>query len=143
LFSPEFDDGEVMPEKVGYMYENVNPELRIEDVSSGVESFVLICDDPDAMEPAGKIWDHWVTYDIPSNVREIGSGESPGTEGMTDFRETGYNGPNPPDGEHTYVFKLYALDTKLDLDEGLSKDEVEEAMKGHIVEGTKLRGRYE
>ena len=143
LYSPEFEDGEELPEKAGYMAENVNPELRIEEVPEKASSLVLIMDDPDAMEPAGKIWVHWVMYDIDPSVREIDSGESPGTEGVTDFRETGYNGPNPPDGEHEYLFKLYALDTELGLAEGKDKEEVEEAIEGHVVEKAELRGLYE
>lgn len=143
ITSPEFEDMEEMPVKVGYMEENVNPELHFSDVPEETVSLVLICDDPDALEPAGKIWVHWVTYNIDPSVTKIESGESPGTEGTTDFRETGYNGPNPPDGEHTYVFKLYALDTELGLEEGLKKEDVEKAMEGHIIEEAKLKGRYE
>lgn len=143
LSSPEFKDGEELPEKAGYMEQNTNPELIIEDVPEEASSLVLIMDDPDALEPAGKIWVHWVMYDIDPDIREIGSGGSPGTEGITDFRETGYNGPNPPDGEHIYVFKLYALDTELGLEEGKNKEEIEEAIEGHVIEKAELRGRYE
>lgn len=143
LTSSEFSDGEELPEKAGYMEENTNPELIIEYVPGEASSLVLIMDDPDALEPAGKIWVHWVMYDIDPSVREIASGESPGTEGITDFRETGYNGPNPPDGEHTYVFKLYALDTELGLEKGKDKEEIEEAIEGHLIENTELRGLYE
>lgn len=143
ITSPEFEDGEEMPEKVGYMYENVNPVLEISEVPEDTKSLVLIMDDPDALEPAGKIWDHWITYDLDPAVERIESGESPGTEGTTDFRETGYNGPNPPDGEHTYVFTLYALDVELGLKEGASKEEVEESIEGHVIEKNELKGRYE
>lgn len=143
LLSPEFEDGEEMPEKVGYMEENVNPELEFESIPEEAESLVLIMDDPDALEPAGKIWDHWIVYGIKPSLTEVKSGESPGTEGMTDFREVGYNGPNPPDGEHTYVFKLYALDQKLGLEKGMNKEQVEDAMEGHILEKAELKGRYE
>ncbi|MFO7794413.1 MAG: YbhB/YbcL family Raf kinase inhibitor-like protein [Candidatus Nanohaloarchaea archaeon] len=143
LSSPEFKDREELPEKAGYMEENTNPELRIEEVPDEASSLVLIMDDPDALEPAGKIWDHWIMYDIDPTIEEIASGESPGTEGRTDFRETGYNGPNPPDGEHEYVFKLYALDIELGLPQGASKDEVEEAMEDHVIEKAELRGLYE
>ncbi|MFP4038162.1 MAG: YbhB/YbcL family Raf kinase inhibitor-like protein [Candidatus Nanohaloarchaea archaeon] len=143
LESPEFEDGDEMPDKVGYMQQNVNPELRVSGVPEEASSLVLIMDDPDAMEPAGKIWDHWVVYDIEASTNRIEPGESPGIEGVTDFRETGYNGPNPPDGEHTYLFKLYALDTELGLEEGKNKEEVEDAMEDHIIEKAELRGRYE
>ena len=143
LSSPEFEDGEEIPDKIGYMEENTNPELRIEDVPDEASSLVLIMDDPDALEPAGKIWVHWVMYDIEPSVTEINSGDSPGTEGRTDFRETGYNGPNPPDGEHQYVFKLYALDEELGLEEGKNKEEIKDAMEGHVIEKSELRGLYE
>lgn len=143
LTSPEFKGEGELPEKAGYMTENTNPELAIEEVPEEASSLVLIMDDPDALEPAGKIWVHWVMYDIDPSTTEIGSGESPGAEGLTDFREKGYNGPNPPDGEHTYVFKLYALDEELGLKEGKDKEEVEDAMEGHIIEKAELKGRYE
>jgi len=143
LTSPEFEGGEELPEKAGYMEENTNPELLIQEVPEQTSSLVLIMDDPDALEPAGKIWVHWVMYDIDPSIKEIKSGESPGTEGVTDFRETGYNGPNPPDGEHTYLFKLYALDTELGLEEGKNKEEIEGEMDGHVIEEAELKGRYE
>ena len=143
LTSPEFEHGEELPEKIGYMEENVNPELRIEEVPKQALSLVLIIDDPDAIEPAGKIWDHWITYDIDPSNTEINSGDSPGTEGMTDFRETGYNGPNPPDGEHMYRIRVFALDTELGLPKGASKEEVEDAMEDHILEEAELKGRYD
>jgi Raf kinase inhibitor-like YbhB/YbcL family protein len=104
---------------------------------------VLIIDDPDAIEPAGKIWDHWINYDIDPSNTEINSGDSPGTEGMTDFRETGYNGPNPPDGEHMYRIRAFALDTELGLPKGASKEEVEDSMEDHVIEKAELKGRYE
>ena len=143
LSSPEFDDGDKVPEKISYIRENVNPELRIKEVPEGVESLALIVDDPDAVEPAGKIWVHWTGWNIPADKEVISEGEQLPVEGTTDFRETGYNGPNPPDGDHEYVFRLYALDTELDLEEGASRDELEEAMEDHIVEKAELKGVFE
>ncbi len=143
LTSPEFKDGEELPEKAGYMEENVNPQLEIKEVPEEAVSLVLIMDDPDAVEPAGKIWDHWIVYDVDPSTEKIESGESPGTEGITDFRETGYNGPNPPDGEHMYVFTAYALDKELGLPQGANKEQVEESIEGHIIEKAELKGRYE
>ena len=142
LTSPAFEDGGELPERHGYIRENVNPELRIEEVPEEAESLALIMDDPDAMEPAGKIWLHWTLWNIPTDTDVIGEAENPGIEGTTDFRKKGYGGPNPPDGEHTYVFRLYALDTELDLKEGASREELEDAMEGHVVEKAELRGRY-
>lgn len=143
LSSPAFEDGDHMPEKVGHPKENVNPALTIEDVPGEAESLVLIMDDPDAMEPAGKIWDHWTVWNISPDTREIGEGESPGAEGMTDFGETGYGGPNPPDGTHTYRFRVYAVDRKLDLPSASTKADVLEEIQGNIVDRAELKGKYD
>mgnify|MGYP003322415807 FL=1 len=91
-------------------------------------------DDPDAMKAVGKVWVHWLEYGNTDGDAVI--------EGKNDFGEIGYGGPAPPDGRHTYVFKLYELDTDLDLKEGFSKQELEDAIKGHIVAEAKLTGTY-
>ena len=96
-------------------------------------------DDPDAMEPAGKVWVHWVVWNIEPTATGL---ENPTEEGMTDFGEVGYGGPAPPDKRHTYVFKLYALDTPLDLPDKSTKADVEKAMEGHIVDLATLTGTY-
>ena len=98
-------------------------------------------DDPDAMEPAGKVWVHWVMWNIDPTNTELFV-ENLTREGMTDFGEVGYGGPAPPDKRHTYVFKLYALDTELDLPDKSTKADVEKAMEGHIIEQTQLTGTY-
>ena len=95
--------------------------------------WAMIMDDPDAMKAVGKVWVHWLEY---------GNTDDSVTEGKNDFGEIGYGGPAPPDGRHTYVFKLYELDTDLDLKEGFSKQELEDAMKGHIIAEAKLTGTY-
>jgi Raf kinase inhibitor-like YbhB/YbcL family protein len=143
LTSPVFEDGEFMPEKYGNTRENVNPSLEIEDVPESAESLALIMDDPDAMEPAGKIWEHWTVWNIDPSIQEIKEDSSPGVEGMTDFRKKGYGGPNPPDGVHTYYFKLYALDKELDLPEDSRKEDVEEAMEDHIIEKAELTCKFD
>ena len=99
-------------------------------------------DDPDAMGAVGKVWVHWVVWNIRWNTAAITSDYQNGTEGMTDFGEVGYGGPAPPDKRHTYVFKLYALDTELDLPDKSTKADVEKAMEGHIIEQTQLTGTY-
>jgi len=144
LSSPTFTDGESIPEKHGYDTENMNPPLRIEDVPASAASLALVVDDPDAQEPAGKIWDHWVVWNVVPDIARIETGSTPpgATEGENDFGEIGYGGPNPPDQEHIYYFRLYALDTKLDLDAGASKEELHEAMETQIVDETELRGTY-
>lgn len=142
LESPEFEDGGAIPDKYGYTELNINPELNIEDVPENAESLLLIMDDPDALEPAGKIWDHWIAFDISPSTEVIPKGEPEGVQGENDYGETGYGGPNPPDGEHTYVFRLYALDTELGLAEGVPRKRVEEEMEGHVIEKTELKGTY-
>ena len=92
----------------------------------------------------GKLWVHWVICNIDPNTSEIPESYSLTNviDGKNDFGELGYGGPAPPDKRHTYVFKLYALDTKLDLQKGATKAEVENAMKGHVLEKTSLKGTY-
>jgi Raf kinase inhibitor-like YbhB/YbcL family protein len=90
------------------------------------------------------MWDHWVVFNIPPEVREIQEGTEPqGIGGVGTNGELGYFGPCPPDREHRYFFKLFALDTQLDLPEKSTKSKVENAMEGHILEQTELMGRYE
>ena len=134
-------DGEI-PRKCGYKNGNKKPELSVSEIPEGTESLALIMDDPDAMGAVGKVWVHWVVWNINSNTAAMGNNAQNGTEGMTDFGEVGYGGPAPPDKRHTYVFKLYALDCKLDLPNESTKADVEKAMEGHIIEQTQLTGTY-
>ena len=138
LTSSAFEDGGEIPRECGYKNGNEKPPLTINGIPEGTKSLALIMDDPDAMEPAGKVWVHWVVWNIDPTTIELENVE----EGMTDFGEVGYGGPAPPDKRHTYVFKLYALDTKLDLPEKSTKADVEKAMEGHIIEQTQLTGTY-
>jgi len=144
LSSPTFNDGESIPDKHGYDKENTNPPLGIGDVPAEAASLALVVDDPDAQEPAGKIWDHWIIWNIAPDTSRIETGSTPSEaiEGRNDFDEIDYGGPRPPDQVHTYHFRLYALDTELDLDAGASKDALHEAMETHIIDETELRGAY-
>ena len=144
LESPAFDDGDRIPERYGYTEDDVNPPLRIENVPDGTESLVLIVDDPDAMEPAGKIWDHWLVWDIDPDVAEIPEDWTvdDATEGQNDYGEHGYGGPNPPDREHTYRFRLYAIDTTLSLSPSAGKEELEDEMMGQVLANARLEGSY-
>ncbi len=144
LSSPAFNHGDDIPRKYGYKNKNVSPPFLIESIPQGTKSLALIMDDPDAMAPAGKIWVHWVIWNINPKTKQIPEGGKPpgAFEGKNDYGEVGYGGPNPPDKEHTYLFKLYALDTVLDLKKGTTKKQVEKAMKGHILEKTVLKGTY-
>ena len=130
----DFNEGDEIPKKFGFKFENEEPDISFVRPPSSTTTLALIMDDPDAMAAVGKVWVHWLQY---HNLNET----SP-IEGKTDFGEIGYGGPAPPDGRHTYVFKGYALDTQLDLKEGYSKQELEDAMKGHIIAEAKLTGTF-
>ncbi len=141
--SPAFSNGEKIPQKYTCEGKDISPELRWEGAPPGVKSFVLIVDDPDA--PRGT-FTHWVLFDIPAAESGLIEGSKQGKPGRNDFGKLGYGGPCPPKGHgvHRYFFKLYALDIpSLGLKEGVSKAEVEAAMKGHILAQTETMGRYE
>ena len=140
LTSSAFSDGSEIPREYGYKHGNEEPPLSSSGIPEGTKSLALIMDDPDAMGAVGKIWVHWVAWNIDPTKTELELAKS--TEGMTDFGEVGYGGPAPPDKMHTYVFKLYALDSELDLPGKSTKADVEKAMEGHIIEQTQLTGTY-
>lgn len=144
LGSPLFEVGGPIPDDHGYSAENTNPPLEIIGVPDEAESLALVVDDPDAREPAGKIWDHWVVWNVDPSREVIPEGWRPtgATEGQNDFGETGWGGPQPPDGEHTYRFLLYALDEELDLGPGASKDDFYDAAEGRVLEKDELHGTY-
>ena len=130
----DFDEGAEIPKKFGYKFENEEPNISFNRPPSSTTTLALIMDDPDAMGAVGKVWLHWLQY---HNLTE----SSP-VEGKTDFGEIGYGGPAPPEKRHTYIFKAYALDTELELNEGYSKQELEDAMKDHILAEAKLTGTF-
>ena len=101
-------------------------------------------DDPDAMEAVGKVWVHWILWNIYPACTEISADARPfaSKQGTNDFGTVGYGGPAPPDKRHTYIFKLYALDSKLNLPASSTKADVEKAMEGHIIEQATLTGTY-
>jgi Raf kinase inhibitor-like YbhB/YbcL family protein len=136
--SPEFENGKKIPRKFTCEGDDINPTLIIEDIPVGTKSLALIVDDPDA--PMGT-WVHWVSFNIPV-VSQIDKDSIPGKQGINDFGRREYGGPCPPSGTHRYFFKLYALDTVLDLNEGINKKALEDAMKGHILDKAELFGLY-
>jgi len=136
--SPVFDNNKSIPSKYTCDGDDVNPPLIIEGIPEGTKSLVLIVDDPDA--PMGT-WDHWIVWNIPL-TNKIEENSVPGTEGLNDFRRHSYGGPCPPSGTHRYFFKVYALDTKLNLDSNSRKKDIEKAMKGHILAQGELIGLY-
>jgi Raf kinase inhibitor-like YbhB/YbcL family protein len=142
--SSAFQNGSEIPRKYGYKKDNINPPISIKEIPDETKSLALIMDDPDAMGAVGKIWVHWIVWNIdPSNL-EIKENSIPleSLQGKTDFGEISYGGPAPPDKEHTYIFKLYALDEMLNINEGSTKSELEEAMEGHVLSEAKLEGKY-
>lgn len=122
--------------------EDLAPELTISEVPKSAKELVLIVDDPDA--PMGT-WVHWILYNIPIDTTKINNKNLPARvkQGMTDFGRIGWGGPCPPNGTHRYFFKLYAIDKSLNLPEGATKMQVENEIKGHIIEKTELIGLYE
>ena len=142
LTSSAFSDGGEIPRECGYKNGNKEPPLTVSGTPDGTKSLALIMDDPDAMGAVGKVWVHWVAWNIDPTIELDDVGEHLSIEGMTDFGEVGYGGPAPPDKRHTYVFKLYALDSELDLPDESTKADVEKTMEGHIIEQTQLTGTY-
>jgi len=143
LNSPAFSAGSSIPGKYTCDGEDVSPPLEWSNVPAETKSFVLICDDPDAIPVAGHVWDHWVLYNIPADTSSIAENSSAGTEGMTSFGKTCYGGPCPPNGKHLYFFKLYALDTTIELPAGATKEQVEKVMKGHVLAQAELKEYYD
>lgn len=145
ISSSQFESNGTIPPKYTCDGENVNPSLEIEGAPEGMVSLVLIMDDPDVpnhLRPDG-MWDHWIIFNLPPNLNKVEGGIEPaGVHGVGTSGNLNYHGPCPPDREHRYFFKLYALDTMLDLSEGVSKKEVEKAMEGHIIEKAELMGKY-
>jgi len=150
LTSSAFSHGGEIPREYGYKNGNKVPPLTVSGIPEGTESLALIMDDPDAMEAVGKVWVHWVAWNIAPTNTELENLDK--AEGMTDFGEVGYGGPAPPDKRHTYIFTLYALDSALgELGKTSTKADVEEAMAGngwdapasdHVIERTILKGTY-
>jgi len=138
LQTPAFEPNQPVPAKYTADGEDVNPPLVIDDLPDGTKSLVLIVDDPDA---PSKTWVHWVVYGI-APVAEIKEDSVPGKQGSNDFGRQRYGGPAPPSGTHRYFFKVYALDQEVDWEEGLSKQEVEQRMKGHVLDHAELVGTY-
>ena len=147
LTSPAFQEGETIPKKYTCEGPDVSPPLHWSVPPAGTHSYVVIADDPDA--PVGT-WVHWVIYDLPLDLRGLPEGVPAkervldgALQGLNDFKRVGYGGPCPPPGKpHRYFFKLYALDTVLDLKPRETKVRVLQACKGHILGEAQLMGRF-
>lgn len=147
LKSSGFQNGGDIPRKYTCDGTDVSPPLRWENAPVGAKAFALIPDDPDA--PVGT-WVHWVIYDLPGETKELAEGlkaadtlPNGAKQGMNDFRKVGYGGPCPPPGPaHRYFFKLYALDAETKLKPRAAKQQLLDAIKGHILAEAQLMGRY-
>jgi Raf kinase inhibitor-like YbhB/YbcL family protein len=146
ITSTAFAEGSMIPKRYTCDGEDVSPPLAWTGVPDGTKSLALICDDPDA--PMGT-WVHWVLFNIPADIKDLPTSvppqkviESGAKHGINDFRKFGYGGPCPPGGTHRYYFKLYALDTELELEPGITKAQLLKAMEGHILAQGQLMGRY-
>ena len=147
LTSPAFKNKGEIPKIHALNYGNKIPEFNCEDTPNNTLSLAMIIDDPDAKKVPkkiggqGKIWVHYTAWNMVNNA---GGMIIPDTvEGMTSFQRTGYDGPAPPDKEHTYRFSIFALDTKLSLDSKATKTDLMKAMKGHILDQDTLLGTFE
>ncbi len=146
LKSPAFEEGGMIPSRCTNDGFDMSPALEWKSVPEGCETLAIICDDPDA--PMGT-WVHWVIFNIPESLTGLEEDVPadkilPGgiVQGMNDFRRIGYGGPCPPSGTHRYFFKIYALDTNLELSPGATKAQLLKAMEGHILAQGQLMGRY-
>ena len=143
LTSPSFKDGESIPSKFSCEGGDINPELQIQNVPEKAKSLALILHDPDAPREGG--FTHWVVWNIAPRTTLIKEESVPpgSTEGLHGAGRPGYVGPCPPSGTHRYEFRLYALTKKLDIPETSGMKDLESAMKGIILEETKLIGLYQ
>jgi len=140
ISSTAFTEGGSIPGKYTCDGANTSPPLAFAEIPSGAKSLALVVDDPDA--PKGT-FDHWVVWNIPASTTSVGEGQAPqGVAGKTGFGKPGYGGPCPPNGEHRYFFKLYALDAMLNLPASSTKGDLEKAMQGHTLGQAQLMGKY-
>lgn len=147
LKSSSFQNGADIPRKHTCDGSDVSPLLSWENAPAGTQALALITDDPDA---PGGTWVHWVIYDLPANVQKLAEGiattetlANGARQGVNDFRKVGYGGPCPPPGPaHRYFFKLYALDAPTNLKPRATKQQLLNAIKGHILGEAQLMGRY-
>jgi Raf kinase inhibitor-like YbhB/YbcL family protein len=146
IHSTSFENGAFIPVKYTCDGDNISPELHWTNIPESTQSFVIICDDPDA--PKG-VWQHWSVYDIPIEITKLDEA-LPKTkvlsngikQGLTSFKTFGYGGPCPPQGVHRYYFKLYALDIKINELPGISKDTLLARMKNHVLDKAEIMGLY-
>ena len=142
LESSAFGNAEPIPSRHSCEGEDLSPPLRWSNLPEGTGSLALLVEDPDA---PGGVFTHWLAWGLDPGGEGLGEGESAPGEGRNDFGTTGYRGPCPPPGHgrHRYLFRLYALDTDLELAAGAAKAELERAIEGHVLTTAELVGIYE
>jgi Raf kinase inhibitor-like YbhB/YbcL family protein len=149
LTSTSFHSGEAIPEQYTGDGKDISPPLLWGGEPRSTKSFAVICDDPDA--PQLNPWVHWVVFDIPADRHGLDEGVPAeetlrlgGKQGKNDFGKLGYGGPAPPKGKvHHYLFKVYALDSLLNLKPGITKPDLEKAMKDHVLGYGEFMGTYQ
>jgi Raf kinase inhibitor-like YbhB/YbcL family protein len=141
ITSPSFQAGGDIPAKFTCNGTNVSPELQISGVPNEAKSLVLIVDDPDA--PRG-LFTHWIAWNIDPKTTQVAENNAPAgaVQGTSDFGKRNYGGPCPPSGTHRYFFKVFALDTKLDLKSSARRAELDAAVRSHVLAQGELMGRY-
>ncbi|HUL36436.1 MAG TPA: YbhB/YbcL family Raf kinase inhibitor-like protein [Thermodesulfobacteriota bacterium] len=141
IWSPAFENAGEIPRKYTCDGVNINPPLRIENVPSNTKSLALVFDDMDA--PRGT-YVHWILWNVGPDTREIKENSIPerAVQGLNDFKKHHYGGPCPPRRAHKYVFRIYALDTLLDLNPNSTKKDLEKTMENHIISKAQLTGVY-
>ena len=138
LHSIAFSHGGHIPPLYTCEGKDINPPIEISGIPGDAKSLALIMEDPDA--PNGTFY-HWLMWNIPpQNV--INENNTPGICGRNNFNKNNYGGPCPPDGEHRYFFRIFALDTELELPEGSSHSDLVNAMEGHILASGDIMGHY-
>lgn len=138
LNSEAFAENGLIPPRFTCDGANLSPSVHVDHIPEEAKSLAVIVEDPDA--PGGNFV-HWVVWNIPV-THHLKEGQAPGIQGINDFGHTSYGGPCPPSGVHRYYFKVYALDTVLELPAGASKEKLEKAMSDHILGFGILTGRY-
>jgi len=140
ITSSAFQEGGNIPSKFTCDGGDSSPPLRIAEIASGAKTLALVVDDPDA--PSG-LFTHWIVWNISPQTNTIAEGSAAqGVQGTNDFGKSGYGGPCPPSGTHRYYFKIFALDRELNLPSGTKRNQLDAAMKGHVVAQGQLMGRY-
>ncbi|MGZ8551935.1 MAG: YbhB/YbcL family Raf kinase inhibitor-like protein [Chitinophagaceae bacterium] len=139
VYSTVFSHNGHIPSEYTCDGKDINPPLEVSDYPGVTKTLALMMEDPDA---PGGVFDHWLVWNISPN-EPIAEQANPGISGTNDFGKTGYGGPCPPSGVHRYYFKVYALDTKLDLLPGADKTSLLEAMNGHILAEGEIMGLYQ